>query len=93
MKGQVYRLQLLLVLVSAAILVPESCGTHDHILVSQIQEFPNLEGHVAVFIALRNRVAQFYPQVLGPFSSPPATRQGYGGGIRTRINAGMPSTN
>jgi hypothetical protein len=37
MKERVCRLQLLLVLASAVILEPESHGTHDHILLSQIQ--------------------------------------------------------
>jgi hypothetical protein len=29
---------------------------------SQIQDSPNLEGHIPVFISPRNRVAQLYPQ-------------------------------
>jgi hypothetical protein len=36
----VCHLQLLLALASAFILGPESCGTRDHILLSQIQDFP-----------------------------------------------------
>jgi hypothetical protein len=40
----VWRLQLLLVLASAVILRSESRGTHDHILLSQIRDSPNLEG-------------------------------------------------
>jgi hypothetical protein len=43
-KGCVCRLPLLLVLVSAVILGPESRGTHDHTLLSQIRDSPNLEG-------------------------------------------------
>jgi hypothetical protein len=39
-RGQVYRLQLLLALASAVILVSESRGTRDHILLSQIPDFP-----------------------------------------------------
>jgi hypothetical protein len=39
-KGRVCRLQLLLALASAVILVFESRGTRDHILISQIQDFP-----------------------------------------------------
>jgi hypothetical protein len=42
----VFRLQLLLVLASAVILRSESRGTHDHILLSQIRDSPNLEGEV-----------------------------------------------
>jgi hypothetical protein len=64
-KGWVCRLQLLLVLASALILRSESRGTHDHILLSQIRDFPNLEGLVPVFLTPRNRVAQLYPQALG----------------------------
>jgi hypothetical protein len=48
-------------LASAVILGSESRGTHDHILLSQIRDFPNLEGQVPVFISLGNRVAQLYP--------------------------------
>jgi hypothetical protein len=58
-------LQLLLVLASAVILGSESRGTREHILLSQIRDSPNLEGHVPVFISPRNRVAQLYPQALG----------------------------
>jgi hypothetical protein len=47
------------------ILRSESRGTHDHILLSQIRDFPNLEGQVPVFISPRNRVARLYPQALG----------------------------
>jgi hypothetical protein len=40
MRGQVCRLQLLLALASAVILGSKSCGTRDHILLSQIRDFP-----------------------------------------------------
>jgi hypothetical protein len=43
-RGCVCRLQLLLVLASAVTLRSESRGTHDHILLSQIPDFPNLGG-------------------------------------------------
>jgi hypothetical protein len=59
-RGWVYRLQLLLVLVSADILGSESRGTRDHILLSQIRDFPNLGGQVPVFISPRNLVASNY---------------------------------
>jgi hypothetical protein len=39
-RGRVCHLQLLLALASAVILGSKSCGTHDHILLSQIQDFP-----------------------------------------------------
>jgi hypothetical protein len=45
------RLQLLLILASAVILGSESRGTHDHILLSQIRDSPDLEGQVPVFIS------------------------------------------
>jgi hypothetical protein len=54
----VCRLQLLLVLASAVILVSESRGTRDHILLSQFRDSTNLEGQVPVSISPMNRVAQ-----------------------------------
>jgi hypothetical protein len=65
MRGWVCHLQLLLSLASAVILRSESRMTHDHILLSQIRDSPNLEGQVPLFISPRNRVAQLYPQALG----------------------------
>jgi hypothetical protein len=59
----VYRLQLLLALASAVILRCESRGIHDHILLSQIRDFPNLGDQVSMFISPRNTVAQLYRQV------------------------------
>jgi hypothetical protein len=52
-------------LTSLVILGCDSHGTHDYILLSQIRDFPNLEGQVAVFISPSNSVAQLYPQALG----------------------------
>jgi hypothetical protein len=49
MRWWVCRLQLLLTLASAVILGSESRGTHDHILLSQIRDSPNLEGQDPVF--------------------------------------------
>jgi hypothetical protein len=46
------------------VLGPEFRGTHDHILLSQIRDSPNLEGQVPVFTS-RNRVAQLFLQALG----------------------------
>jgi hypothetical protein len=51
-------------LASAITLGSESRGTHDHILLHQIRDSPNLEGQVLIFISPRNRVAQLYTQVL-----------------------------
>jgi hypothetical protein len=86
MIGWVCRLKFLLVLASAVILCSESRGTHDHILLSQIRNSPNLEGVIPVFISPRNRVAQLYPQALGSFFVASYDSQGYGGGIRTALH-------
>jgi hypothetical protein len=64
-RGWVCHLQLLLAFASAVILGSESRGTHEHILLSQIRDSPNLEGQVPAFITHRNRVARIYPQALG----------------------------
>jgi hypothetical protein len=64
-RGWVCRLQLLPVLTSAIILRPESHGTHNHILLSQIRDCFNLEGPIPVFLSPKNRVARLYPQTLG----------------------------
>jgi hypothetical protein len=72
----------------AVILGSESRGTHDHILLSQFRDSPNLEGQVPVFISARNRVAQLYPQALCPLFVACYDSQGYGGGIRTRLHTG-----
>jgi hypothetical protein len=58
-RGHVCCLQLLLALARTVIFGFESCGTHDHILLSQIQESRRLEGQVPVFIS--PRLAQLYP--------------------------------
>jgi hypothetical protein len=79
-------LQLLLVLDGVAFLDSESYGTHDHILLSQIRDFPKLEGQVPVFISHRNRGAQLYPQTLCSLFFASYESQGYGGGIRTRLH-------
>jgi hypothetical protein len=64
-RGWVCSLQLLLALASAVILRSETRGTHDHILLSQVRDSPNLEG----------QVAQLYPQALGSLLVPPTTRR------------------
>jgi hypothetical protein len=48
---------------------------HDHILLSQTPDSPNLEGQVLVFISHRNRVAQLYPQALGSLSVASSARR------------------
>jgi hypothetical protein len=65
MRERVCCLQLLLVLTSAVVLGSSGRGLVNHILLSQIRDSPNLDGQVPVFISLRNRVAQLYPQALG----------------------------
>jgi hypothetical protein len=86
-RERVCRLQLLLVLASAVILGFESRGTHDHTLLSQIRDSPDLEGQVPVFISPRNRVVQLYPQALGSLSVTSYYSQGYDGSIRTCLHA------
>jgi hypothetical protein len=87
-RGWVCSLQLLLALARAVILRSESRGTHDHILLYRIQDSPNLEGQVPVFISPRNRVSQLYPQALGSLFVASYESQGYGGGIRRRLHMG-----
>jgi hypothetical protein len=74
-RGWVCLLLLLLILSSAAILRFVSCGTYDHILLSQIGDSPNLESQVPVFVSPRKRVARLYPQALDSLSLPPTTRR------------------
>jgi hypothetical protein len=91
-RGWVCHLQLLLVLASAIILKSESRGTHDHILLFQIRDFPNLEGQVPVFIPPRNRVTWLYPQALGSHIVASYYSQGCFGGIRPLLHTGLLTT-
>jgi hypothetical protein len=86
MRGWVCHLQLLLVLASTVILMSESCGTHDHILLSQIQDSSNLEGQVPVFITPHKMVARLYPQALGSLFVTSYDSQGYERGIWPRLH-------
>jgi hypothetical protein len=72
----------------AVFLTSESLETHDHILLSQIRDFPKLEGQgqVPVFISPRKRVAQLYPQILGSHFVASYNSEGYGGGVRPRLH-------
>jgi hypothetical protein len=81
-RGRVCPLQLLLVLASVVILGSGSRGTHDHILLSQIRDSPNLEGQVPIFISPRNGVVHLYPQTPGSLFIASYDSQGYCGGIR-----------
>jgi hypothetical protein len=58
-------LQLLMVLANIVILRCEPREAYDQILLSQIRDSPNLDGRFPVFISLRSKVAQIYPQTLG----------------------------
>jgi hypothetical protein len=86
--GWVCSLELLLVLARAVILRSDSRGTHDHILLSQIRDSPNLQGQVPVFISARNRVAQFYSQALGSIFIGSYDSRDYGGGIQPPLHTG-----
>jgi hypothetical protein len=71
-RGWVCRLQLLLALASTVILRSESCGTHDHILPSQIRDSPILEG-----VSPRSRAVQLHSQALGCLFVASYDSQGY----------------
>jgi hypothetical protein len=88
-RGCVFRLQLLLAIASAVILRSESRGSHDHILLSQIRDFPNLEGQVPVFISSRNIVAPIYHQALDSLFVSSYDSQGYGGGGWPHLHTGL----
>jgi hypothetical protein len=60
--------------------------SHDHILLSQIRDSPNRDGQVPVFISPRDRVARLYTQALGSIFVAFYDSQGYGGGIRPRLD-------
>jgi hypothetical protein len=77
------------VLASTAILRSEFRVTHDHILLSQIWDSPNLEDQVPVFISPRNKVARLYPQALGSLFVASYDSLGYGGGIRPGLYTGV----
>jgi hypothetical protein len=74
MRGWVFRLQLLLALASAVIVRPESRGTHDHILLSQIRDSTNLEGQVSVLISWGTGWPGYTPRHWVSFSPSPRTR-------------------
>jgi hypothetical protein len=88
-RGWVCSLQLLLVLASSVILRSESRGTHDHVLLFQFRDSPNLQGQVPVFISPRNTVARLSSQALGSLFFTSYDSQVYGGGIRPRLHTGF----
>jgi hypothetical protein len=63
--------------------------SHDHILLSEIRDSPNLEGQVPVFTLPRNRVAKSYPQALDTLFLASYVSQEYGVGIRNHLHAGQ----
>jgi hypothetical protein len=69
----------MLALANAVILGSESRRTHDYILLSQVQDPPNLDDQVPVFISPRNRVAQL-TQALDFLLVASYDSQDYGGG-------------
>jgi hypothetical protein len=66
-RGRVCNLQFPLALTSAVILGSQSCGTYDHILLSQIRDSTNLEGENSVFRSPSDSMAQLYPPAVGSF--------------------------
>jgi hypothetical protein len=66
-RGWVCRLQLLLGLASAVILSSGPRGTHDHILPSQLRDFPNLYAQVPVLISPRRGWSGYTPRHCVPF--------------------------
>jgi hypothetical protein len=74
-RGWVSRLQLQLAVASAVNLRSESRGTHNHIILSQIGDCPNLEGQVPVFISPGRGWSDYTSRHWVPFSWPPKTRR------------------
>jgi hypothetical protein len=68
----------------------ESCKTHEHISVYQIQNSPNIEGQgpVSRIYIPEKRVAQLYPQALGSLFLTSYDSLGYGVYIRTYLHTG-----
>jgi hypothetical protein len=85
-RGWVCRLQLLLVLASAIILGPESRRTPDHILLSQIRDFPNLESRSPYLYQPGTGWLSYTPGQWVPFSSPFTARRATVEVIRTLLH-------
>jgi hypothetical protein len=92
-RGRICNLQLLLVFASIVTLLSGSRGTHDHILLIQTRDSPNLEGQVPVFTSPRNRAVKLYPQVLGSLFVVPYDSHGYGGSFPHRKHITPPLQN
>jgi hypothetical protein len=74
-RGQICRLQLLMVLASAVILGSGSRGTHDHILLSQIWDSPTWRTRSPYLYPPGTGWPSYTPRHRVLFSSPPATRR------------------
>jgi hypothetical protein len=74
-RGWVCRLQLLLVFLSAVILRSKSFGTHDDILVSQIQDSPTLRAKPLYLYTPGTGWPSYTPRHWVLFSSPPMTQR------------------
>jgi hypothetical protein len=77
-RGWVCRLQLLLALTSAVILMSHSRGTHDQILLCQMSDSRNLEGKVPrIYVPPVTGWRSYTPRHWLPFPSPPTTRMNW----------------
>jgi hypothetical protein len=85
-RGWVSRLQLLLTFASAFILRSESRRTHDHIVLSQIRDSPNLEARSPHLYPPGTGWPSYTPRNLVPFPSPFTTRRATVEVIRTLLH-------
>jgi hypothetical protein len=82
-RGWVCNLQLMLALVTAVILRSESCRIHDHILLCQIRDSPNLEGQVP-----QEQGGPDIPQALSSLLFISYDSQDYGADIQPHLHMG-----
>jgi hypothetical protein len=85
-RGWVCRLQLLLVLASTVILRSESRGTHDHILLSQIQTPPTWRPGPRIYIPQEQDGPIVPPDSFSFLFVASYDSQGYRGGLRPRLH-------
>jgi hypothetical protein len=85
-RGLVCRLQLLLVLASAFILRSKSRRTHDHLLLSQIRDSPNLKPRFPYLYPPGTGWPNYIPRHWVPFPSPSTTRRATVEVIRTLLH-------
>jgi hypothetical protein len=91
MKGQISRLQLLLALASLIILRPESPESRDNSLLIQIRDSPAWKAMSPCLYPPETRWPSYTPRHWDPFPPPSSDSQGYGGVIRTSLQAGTQS--